>query len=115
MARSSIGDASSPLESDSSEARLLPDSVLVRTGNLPEAKLSDDEIVILDLNQGKYYGMSGSGLRIWALLEAETTLHALSRKLATEFDVSEDLCLEETLEFVGKLLRENLVRIVPQR
>ena len=77
--------------------------------------MSDDEIVALDLNQEKYYGMAGPAARIWALLETETTLDELCARLVEEFDVSKDLCLEQTQEFIDELLREHLVRIVAKR
>ena len=47
---------------------LQSNSVLIRVSDLPDAKLSDNEIVILHLDQQKYYGVSGPGARIWELL-----------------------------------------------
>ena len=93
-------------------SQLPPNPIFVRVSALPEAKLSEDEIVALDLNQEKYYGMSGPAARIWALLETETTLDQLCTTLMVEFDVSKDVCLQQTQEFIDELLREHLVRIV---
>ena len=90
-------------------------SVLVRASKLPEAKLSEDELVALDLNKEKYYGMSGSASRIWTLLATETTLDELCLRLMEEFDVTRDVCVQETREFVEKLLQANLIKILPSR
>ena len=96
-------------------SQLPPNPIFVRVSALPEAKLSEDEIVALDLNQEKYYGMSGPAARIWALLETETTLDQLCTTLMVEFDVSKDVCLQQTQEFIDALLREQLIRIVTKR
>ena len=100
----------SELDNESSELQL--DSKLTRVPYLPEAIFSDEIVV---LSQEKYYGMSGPAAHIWALLETETTLRDLCTKLMDEFDVSEEVCLQHTKAFVSELLRENLVRIRPQR
>ncbi len=96
-------------------SELPSNSVFVRVSALPQANLSDDEVIALSLNQEKYYGMSGTAARIWALLEAETTLDQLCAQLLDEFDVPKDVCLQQTREFIDKLMQENLVRIVPRR
>jgi hypothetical protein len=103
------------LETVTSVSEPLSNRVFVRVSALPQANLSDDEVIALGLNQEKYYGMSGTAARIWALLEAETTLDQLCARLLDEFDVPKDVCLQQTREFVDKLVLENLVRIVPRR
>ena len=82
---------------------------------MPQANLSDDEVVTLGLNQEKYYGMSGTAARIWELLENEITLDELCSRLTKEFDVPKDVCLHQTREFIDSLLQENLVKITRQR
>ena len=89
------------------------DPVFVRVSALSQANLSDDEVIALDLNQEKYYGLSGTAARIWALLEAETTLDQICARLLDEFDVPKDVCRQQAGEFVDELMWENLVRIVP--
>jgi hypothetical protein len=103
------------LEMVTSVSEPLSNTVFVRVSALPQANLSDDEVIALGLNQEKYYGMSGTAARIWGLLEAETTLDQLCARLLDEFDVPKDVCLQQTREFVDKLILENLVRIAPRR
>ena len=38
-----------------------PDSILVRTSQLPAAELGPDDTVLLDAERGVYYGLEGSG------------------------------------------------------
>ena len=115
MPISTVGAALSNSDRSAAGSQLQSDSVLVKIAGLPDAKLSDDEVVVLDVTQAKYYGLSGPGAKIWALLESETTLEELCAGLMKEFDVSRDVCLKATRDFVGELLRENLMRVVSQR
>jgi hypothetical protein len=51
------------------------------------ARTVDDEIVILDIASGQFYGINDVGSLVWDLLEHDTTRDALIEAVTAEFDV----------------------------
>jgi hypothetical protein len=51
------------------------------------ARTVDDEIVILDIASGQFYGINDVGSLVWDLLEYDTTRGALIKAVTAEFDV----------------------------
>jgi hypothetical protein len=49
-----------------------------------------DEVIILGLDDSMYYGLSGTGARIWELLQAPRTLEEIVSTILGEFDVDRD-------------------------
>lgn len=84
----------------------------VRRKEIPEAVLGEGEIALLNPERGNYYGLSGTGLRIWRLLENPTTLAQLCGELQTEFATTPAECADDAREFVEALVSENLVEII---
>ncbi|MGD0540811.1 MAG: PqqD family protein [Tepidisphaeraceae bacterium] len=75
----------------------------------------DGEAVILDLEQGVYYGLNEVGARVWQLIQQPRPLEQVHRTLVNEFDVAPDECerdlvaLVERLESAGLIVRRNAV------
>lgn len=84
----------------------------VRRKDIPEAVLGKGEIALLNPARGNYYGLSGTGLRIWRLLENPTTLAQLCDQLQMEFATTAAECADDAREFVEALVSENLVEII---
>jgi hypothetical protein len=70
----------------------------------------DGELVALDITKGVCYGLNEVGTRIWQLLETPRSARELAGILVTEFDVCEDVCLEQTSNLLRELLVAELVR-----
>lgn len=90
----------------------MTDIRFVRRKDIPEAILGESEIALLNPERGNYYGLSGTGLRIWRLLENPTTLTQLCGQLQMEFATTAAQCADDAREFVEALASENLVEIV---
>jgi hypothetical protein len=86
-----------------------PQSRVIRREGIPEARLSDDNVVLLNAQRGNYYSLDNTGLRIWELIEAETTLAELCERLSKEYDVPAEDCLSDTIRFCQQLRDENLI------
>jgi hypothetical protein len=71
----------------------------------------DGEIVMMSIDQGEYYGLDEIGSRIWELLENPITLEQLINKLIEEFEVDEETCKSDTLDFLNQMLEKNIVFI----
>lgn len=68
------------------------------------------DMVMMDVETGKYYNLGDVGGRIWALLEQPITLATLADRLTQEYAVSKEQCLKDIMPFVQALLERGLVR-----
>jgi len=69
----------------------------------------DDELVMMDVSSGDCYGISGVGTRIWQLLDSNPYVCDIVSKICTEYDVAEDRCRRDVLEFLEHLKELKLV------
>ena len=72
----------------------------------------DEDIVMDNIESGKYYGLASTGKRIWELLEQPRTVADLCTRLLAEFHVARAVCQQETLAFLNDLHREGLIQVV---
>ena len=68
-----------------------------------------DEMVMMDLDQGKYFSLNPIATRIWDLLERELTLEELCALLREEYEVETHQCLDEVSEHLDEMKRLGLV------
>lgn len=68
-----------------------------------------EEVIILGMRDGVYYGVNGVAARIWALVQQPARLGDVVRTILAEYDVAEDVCRTEVLAFVGELEAKGLV------
>ena len=69
------------------------------------------EVVILNLDSGKYFGLDGVGARIWNLIQAPRTVDELLEILLSETEVESERCEHELLTLLTGLAAEGLVEI----
>lgn len=77
----------------------------------PVSSEIDDELVILSIERGRYYGTELVGQRIWQLLAAPIRVDCLCDTLMTEFEVERGLCEQEVLAFLDQLWQEGLIEV----
>jgi predicted RND superfamily exporter protein len=68
-----------------------------------------DELVMMDLEQGKYFSLNPVATRIWDLLEKEMTLDELCALLTEEYDVESNQCMDEVRELLEEMEKLGLV------
>lgn len=69
----------------------------------------DGEAVILQLDEGMYFGLDPVGTRLWQLIEAHGTLRPVLEAALTEFDVTPDVLEHDLLDLVSTLAEKRLV------
>ena len=69
------------------------------------------EIVIVNLNNGVYYGLDGVGYRVWDLIQKPITIEALRDVLVEEYDVDQQRMESDLMTFFQRLEAEGLVSI----
>lgn len=68
-----------------------------------------DEMVMMDLDKGKYFSLNQVATRIWELLENPSGIDQLCVVLSAEYEVDPDQCRRETEEVLGEMVRLGLV------
>ena len=68
-----------------------------------------DEVFILSLKDGVYYGLNSVAARVWQLVQEPRTLREIRDVLVEEFDVKEEDCTRDVLDLLEQLRQWNLV------
>jgi hypothetical protein len=68
-----------------------------------------DEIIVLDLASGTYFGLDPVGARIWKRIEEGETLAQVCDGLVAEYETDLETLQRDTLELVGKLSESGLL------
>jgi hypothetical protein len=89
----------------------LTDETVVVVSDDHVAEAVDDETIVLSLDTGEYYGLSGVGGRIWELLQSPTTGDEIHAVIREEYDVDPDRCKADVMDFLGRLSEEELVDV----
>ena len=79
----------------------IPPQVLTRTVG--------DEVVILDLATGTYFGLDPVGARIWELIGEGKTLVEVCDQMLDEYEVSREELERDTLRLAEELVEQGLI------
>ena len=90
-----------------------PETKVVRVPELLTAPVAE-ELVMFDVEQGKYFALNDVGTAIWARLEKPKTIGQLCIELQGEFEVPFAQCEEDVGEYLHDLVRRNLVTLLPE-
>lgn len=85
------------------------DSEIERCKHILASEL-DDQVVMMDINEGAYFSMKGPSGRIWELTQSTTSVRSIFDKLLDEYDVDADRCRKELLALLDDMLKANLIK-----
>lgn len=71
----------------------------------------DGEIVLLNVEQGSYYGLDAVGSDIWQRLEAPIVISDLASQLARDYDGDVETIESDLLALAAELHAEGLVTV----
>lgn len=83
----------------------IPDDVLI-------SKLQE-ESVILNLDNERYYGLDDVGTRFLSVLTTSESIEAAYETLAREYDVDGQVLRQDLLELVRNLVDQGIIQINP--
>jgi len=92
---------------------ILLDSVVTASTQQVAAVLGD-EVIILGLDDGAYFGLRGVGARIWDLIKRPMRLRDVADVIVAEFAVDRERCERDLLAFAESLQRRQLIEVVPR-
>ena len=94
-------------------ASLTSATVVVRCGDLLGTELASGELVLLDVDQGTYFGVAGVARLVWDALATPVTVTSLVEDVQAAFpEVDAAKCERDVHAFVSDLLANGLARIV---
>lgn len=70
-----------------------------------------DEIVILNLTDGTYYGLDGVGVRVWELLQQPRTVEAISAAIVDEYEVEPARCQTDVLALLSEMAKAGIIEV----
>ena len=79
---------------------------------IPEHVLSrklDDEMVLLNLDSGEYFGLNDTGTRVWELLADGRSREEVADRLTDEFEVTIEVATDHVTSLCKELLEAGLL------
>lgn len=70
-----------------------------------------EEVAILGLDQGVYYGLNPSGARIWELLQQPIRVRDIHAAVVREFEIDEETARRDLLDLLATLQDAELIEV----
>ncbi len=86
------------------------DSIVIATPEQVSVDLGG-ESVILNVTSGTYYGLNGTGARIWSLAQKPISVTNICETLVQEYDVEFDTCAQAVQVLLTQLVEYGLIEI----
>ena len=71
----------------------------------------EDELILLNMETGRYFGLQGTGNRVWQLLAALGDTDQVLAALQDEYDADETTLRQDIDELIERLIEANLVSL----
>jgi hypothetical protein len=71
----------------------------------------DGEMVMMSLENSKYYNLGNMGSNIWNMLGSPISANQIIAALLEKYQVEQDQCEKEVLAFLNHLFREGLLKV----
>jgi hypothetical protein len=84
-------------------------TALSRNSDILYAPVGSEEMVMMSVTAGRYYGLNTVASRVWELLETPKTIAQLCAQICEEFEVDAQTCETEVLKFVQDLISNGVV------
>jgi hypothetical protein len=91
--------------------RALTDSAIISPARDVLVSEFGDELVILNLEDGVYYGLDDVGARSWRLLQGSVTVPAIRNALVEEYEVDPDRAEHDIRALLEECASRGLVEI----
>jgi hypothetical protein len=86
------------------------DSVVTRCEDIV-AGVVDADLIMMSIENGKYYQLNPSAGQIWNLLEQPRTVTEICKMLSKDFKVTPDACQKDVFNFLNELVSRKIVMI----
>jgi len=90
---------------------MLTENTIVSIGENQVHSNLEGESVILDLEEGVYYGLDKVGTRIWQLIDTPVSIMKIINTIYEEYDVTREQCTKDTINLLENLAQHNLIQV----
>jgi len=92
---------------------LTSESLLVQDSE-PIAATIDEDVVMLSVRAGAYFGLNDVGSEIWNMLATPRRLGDVCRSLSSLYEVDDETVARDVFPFLQMLVDSGLVRMIDQ-
>ena len=71
----------------------------------------DNEAVVLNLEDGIYYGLNSVASRVWAMIQEPRTVREIRDSLLSEYEIEESICTRDLFDLLGQLRQWKLIEL----
>lgn len=89
---------------------LTPDTTVRQSDDQVSTEI-DNEVVLMSIEKGAYFGLNRVMSRIWKIIETPVTVSHLCAMLQSEYDVTEETCIRDVMEALGKMAEKKLITL----
>lgn len=93
---------------DNNGLKLKLNTVVVRKNDVPFVDMSG-ETGLMSVEKGKYYCIDIIGTQIWNIIEQPISIQELISKLLDEYDVNQEECTSDVMDFISLLYENGLI------
>ena len=86
-------------------------SSVVRVKDILSAEVGN-EVVLMSIDQGVYYGLNPVGARVWSLLGEPVSVQEMCEQIVEEFEVSWEQCQAEVLGLLEDMAQQGLIEVM---
>jgi hypothetical protein len=80
------------------------------TAAFAETKL-DDELVLMNVDTGRFFALKGTGLEIWNLIDGSRDAPSLAEAMIQDYNVPPDACRGAIDRFIEQMNRAGFVEM----
>lgn len=74
----------------------------------------EDEVVILSMKDGVYYGLNPVGAFIWNQIQEPKKVNEICDLIMGEFDVGREECEKDLMDLLSELLEKELIVVIDE-
>lgn len=71
-----------------------------------------EDLVMMDIETGQYITLNKMGRIIWQEIASPVKVSELLNKLMERFQVTEEVCREDTLEYLNQMQEDHLIQVI---
>ncbi len=86
------------------------DTSIVAARNQVSADIGN-EMAVLNLDSGVYYGLNEVGAYIWSFIEEPRTVLEITRHIQASYEIDSGTCHDDLLQLLDKLAEADLIEV----
>lgn len=90
---------------------LVPETLIQRNDENLMSNELDEELVIMDIENGNYIGINRTGYFIWKALDKPMKFAELIDLLVIKYAVDQQKCILDTTLYLEMMLKQNLIKM----